>query len=70
MTTTTYAADRTVTFATRSLRRTFRLRGRSEMNQSIEEKNKTLVLHAFETLFNKRDYAVAERYWSPEIYPA
>jgi predicted SnoaL-like aldol condensation-catalyzing enzyme len=36
------------------------------MNQSIEEKNKTLVLDAFETLFNKRDYAVAERYWSPK----
>jgi predicted SnoaL-like aldol condensation-catalyzing enzyme len=36
------------------------------MNQSAEEKNKTLVLNAFETLFNKRDYAVAERYWSPE----
>jgi len=36
------------------------------MNRSIEEKNKTLVLDAFETLFNKRDYAVAERYWSPE----
>jgi predicted SnoaL-like aldol condensation-catalyzing enzyme len=36
------------------------------MNQSTEEKNKTLVLTAFETLFNKRDYAVAERYWSPE----
>ena len=36
------------------------------MNRSIEEKNKTLMLDAFETLFNKRDYAVAERYWSPE----
>lgn len=36
------------------------------MNQSTEVKNKTLVLNAFETLFNKRDYAVAERYWSPE----
>ena len=36
------------------------------MNQSTEEKNKTLVLNAFETLFNKRDYAVAERCWSPE----
>ena len=35
------------------------------MNQSIEEKNKSLVLDAFETLFNKRDYAAAERYWSP-----
>jgi predicted SnoaL-like aldol condensation-catalyzing enzyme len=35
------------------------------MSQSIEEKNKALVLEAFETLFNKRDYAAAERYWSP-----
>jgi predicted SnoaL-like aldol condensation-catalyzing enzyme len=34
------------------------------MNQSKEEKNKALVLEAFETLFNKRDYAAAERYWS------
>ena len=35
------------------------------MNQSIESKNKVLVLEAFDTLFNKRDYAAAERYWSP-----
>src|SRR5271163_2230926 len=35
------------------------------MSQSIEEKNKALVLEAFETLFNKRDYRAAERYWSP-----
>src|SRR3954453_23997759 len=34
------------------------------MNQPIEEKNKALVLEAFDTLFNKRDYAAAERYWS------
>jgi predicted SnoaL-like aldol condensation-catalyzing enzyme len=34
------------------------------MNQTIEEKNKSLVLEAFDTLFNKRDYAAAERYWS------
>jgi predicted SnoaL-like aldol condensation-catalyzing enzyme len=27
--------------------------------------NKALVLKAFDTLFNKRDYVVAERYWSP-----
>jgi hypothetical protein len=32
--------------------------------QSIEEKNKTLVLDAFETLFNKRDRVLAERYRS------
>jgi len=30
-----------------------------------EEKNKKLVLEAFDTLFNKRDYAAAERFWSP-----
>src|ERR1700680_4506846 len=27
--------------------------------------NKALVLEAFDTLFNKRDYVKAERYWSP-----
>jgi predicted SnoaL-like aldol condensation-catalyzing enzyme len=31
----------------------------------IEEKNKAFVLEAFETLFNKRDYAAAEHFWSP-----
>jgi len=35
------------------------------MSQLIAEKNKALVLDAFETLFNKRDYAAAGRYWSP-----
>jgi predicted SnoaL-like aldol condensation-catalyzing enzyme len=34
------------------------------MSQTIEEKNKALVLKAFDTLFNQRDYAAAERYWS------
>jgi len=34
------------------------------MSQTIEERNKALVLEAFDTLFNKRDYAAAERYWS------
>jgi predicted SnoaL-like aldol condensation-catalyzing enzyme len=29
------------------------------------EWNKALVLQAFDTLFNKRDYAGAERFWSP-----
>src|ERR1700730_14099195 len=33
------------------------------MSQTIEGKNKALVLDAFETLFNKRDYAAAEKYW-------
>jgi len=35
------------------------------MNQTMEEKNKALVLKAFDALFNKRDYAAAEHYWSP-----
>jgi predicted SnoaL-like aldol condensation-catalyzing enzyme len=34
--------------------------------QTVQERNKALVLEAFDTLFNKRDYAVAERYWSPD----
>jgi predicted SnoaL-like aldol condensation-catalyzing enzyme len=29
------------------------------------EMNKALVLEAFDTLFNKRDYEAAKRYWSP-----
>jgi predicted SnoaL-like aldol condensation-catalyzing enzyme len=32
---------------------------------TAEEKNKALVLEAFNTLFNKRDYETALRYWSP-----
>ena len=35
------------------------------MNQTAESKNKALVLEAFDTLFNKRAYAAAEHYWSP-----
>jgi predicted SnoaL-like aldol condensation-catalyzing enzyme len=36
------------------------------MEKNIQEENKALVLEAFDTLFNKRDYAAAERYWSPD----
>src|ERR1700746_2904581 len=36
------------------------------MNQTTQERNKELVLKAFDTLFNKRDYVAAERYWSPD----
>src|SRR5437879_5177127 len=36
------------------------------MSQTKEARNKALVLEAFDTLFNKRDYATAERYWSPK----
>jgi predicted SnoaL-like aldol condensation-catalyzing enzyme len=35
------------------------------MSQTTEARNKARVLEAFDTLFNKRDYATAERYWSP-----
>jgi predicted SnoaL-like aldol condensation-catalyzing enzyme len=35
------------------------------MNRTVESENKTLVLKAFDTLFNKRDYAAAEKFWSP-----
>ena len=35
------------------------------MSQTIESKNKALVLEAFDTLINKRDYVAAERYWLP-----
>jgi predicted SnoaL-like aldol condensation-catalyzing enzyme len=34
-----------------------------KMTKTIEA-NKALVLEAFDTLFNKRDYKAAERYWS------
>jgi len=32
---------------------------------NANDKNKRLVLEAFDTLFNKRDYVAAERFWSP-----
>jgi predicted SnoaL-like aldol condensation-catalyzing enzyme len=38
------------------------------MTQSTQERNKALVLQAFDTLFNKRDYAAAEKYWSPNYF--
>jgi len=34
------------------------------MAESKEARNKSLVLKAFDTLFNKRDYAAAEKFWS------
>jgi predicted SnoaL-like aldol condensation-catalyzing enzyme len=35
------------------------------MNATKEARNKALALEAFDTLFNKRNYATAERFWSP-----
>jgi predicted SnoaL-like aldol condensation-catalyzing enzyme len=34
------------------------------MSKTTPEQNKAVVLEAFDTLFNKRDYEAAERYWS------
>jgi predicted SnoaL-like aldol condensation-catalyzing enzyme len=36
------------------------------MTESKEARNKALVLKAFDTLFNKRDYKAAESFWSPK----
>jgi len=35
------------------------------MDNPKAENNKAIVLEAFDTLFNKRDYTAAERFWSP-----
>jgi predicted SnoaL-like aldol condensation-catalyzing enzyme len=36
------------------------------MDSTQSSKNKAIVLRAFDTLFNQRDYATAETFWSPE----
>ena len=36
------------------------------MAKTTPEQHKAIVLEAFDTLFNKRDYAAAERFWSPK----
>lgn len=35
------------------------------MSSTLAEKNKAIVLDAFNMLFNHRDYVEAERFWSP-----
>ena len=35
------------------------------MSQTLQEKNKALLLEGFDVLFNKRDFVGAEKYWSP-----
>jgi predicted SnoaL-like aldol condensation-catalyzing enzyme len=37
-----------------------------ERDLDQEARNKALVLEAFDALFNRRDFAAAERYWPPE----
>jgi predicted SnoaL-like aldol condensation-catalyzing enzyme len=35
------------------------------MSEPALQRNKTFVLEAFETLFNKKDFVSAEKFWSP-----
>ena len=35
------------------------------MSKTTPRQNTALVLEAFDTLFNKRDYETAARFWSP-----
>lgn len=36
------------------------------MNYTDTQTNKAIVLEAFDTLFNRREYTAAERFWSPD----
>jgi len=36
------------------------------MEESLKNKNRAIVLEAFNTLFNRRDYPAAESFWSPD----
>jgi len=38
---------------------------KGEFMTATENRNKAIAFEAFDTLFNKRDYAAAERLWSP-----
>jgi hypothetical protein len=38
----------------------------AEHVKTTPEQNKAIVLKASDTLFNERDYAAAERFWSPK----
>jgi predicted SnoaL-like aldol condensation-catalyzing enzyme len=40
--------------------------GNDLMNCTLSDRNKAIVLEAFDTLFNRRDYSAAEGYWSPD----
>ena len=36
------------------------------MGHSANERNKAIVREAFDTLFNKKDFAAAERFWADD----
>ena len=35
------------------------------MSETLQEKNKALLIRGFEVLFNERDFTAAEKFWSP-----
>jgi predicted SnoaL-like aldol condensation-catalyzing enzyme len=39
----------------------------TDMSKTTPEENEAIVLEAFDTLFNMRDYAAADRFW-PDRY--
>jgi predicted SnoaL-like aldol condensation-catalyzing enzyme len=41
------------------------MKGRPTVATAAEEQNGAIVLEAFDTLFNRRDYAAAHEFWSP-----
>ena len=41
----------------------------TQTKPSSDDRSVQTVLNAFDTLFNKRDYASAERFWSPHYIP-
>jgi len=38
---------------------------RPKMSESTLQRNKKFVLEAFDTLFNRKDFVAAEKFWSP-----
>jgi predicted SnoaL-like aldol condensation-catalyzing enzyme len=43
----------------------FKRKRRRTVATAAEERNRVIVLEAFDTLFNQRDYAAAHEFWSP-----
>ena len=38
------------------------------MSEFTPQRNKAFVLEAFETLFNKKDFVAAEKFWSSNLH--
>jgi hypothetical protein len=43
------------------------LKSAQKMEKTTQQKNKELLIAGFNTLFNKRDFAAAEKLWSPYV---